>query len=181
MNFCHRRPVSAVFTEHWWVGSEWRGSSCSFDTAGSRPASSHWSHTLKWPQNLDSSSGSCSLAVPQSFWWAGNQCLCWTVKLCSSGSLQQPENISQTNWTSSSLERMKNKGGTSLLYKYSQYRGNVSPVHCKTFINCYTGCLLPFLKFTCSCLQEIKIMLFLIIWNTWLQVLGSKNYAFCLC
>lgn len=63
MNFCHRRPVSAVFTEHWWVGSEWRGSSCSFDTAGSRPTSSHCSHTLKWPQNLDSSSGSC-LFVP---------------------------------------------------------------------------------------------------------------------
>lgn len=79
INFCHRRLVSGVFIEHWCVGSEWWGFSCSVDTAGSKPASSHWSCTLKWLQNFDSSSGSC-LFVPWSFWWAGNQCLCWTVK-----------------------------------------------------------------------------------------------------
>lgn len=80
----------------------------------------------------------CSLAVPQSFWWAGNQCLCWTVKHCSwgshSSSSQRTAAKAETNWTSSSLERMKNKGGTSLLYKCSQRCRNGSPVHLRPLL-----------------------------------------------
>lgn len=169
INFCHRRVVSDVFIEHWCVVVS-EGDFLAHSTL--QEANQHL-----LLQNLGSSVEAACLFLAVFRVCGGQVRGVYAGQWNTAGQgVTAPAATGQTNWIWEDEEQR----GTSLLYKHSQHCGNVSPVHCKTFINCYTGCLLPFLKFTCLHLQEMKIITFLIIWDTSVQTLGSKNCAFCL-
>lgn len=87
-------------------------------------------------ESLDSSSG-CCLFVP---WLCLRVSDGQEISVCAGQwntaveGVTAPAAKAETNWTSSSLERMKNKGGTSLLYKCSQRCRNGSPVHLRPLL-----------------------------------------------